>query len=53
MKSVIAYIIGEGLTVAPRMGAWIEIWLAEPWEDTKLVAPRMGAWIEIAITALR
>ena len=34
--------------VAPRVGAWIEIAMAE-WAEAneKLVAPRVGAWIEI------
>ena len=34
-------------TVAPRAGAWIEIWLLCAWPGCPGVAPRAGAWIEI------
>ena len=33
--------------VAPHVGAWIEIFLAESISATKLVAPHVGAWIEM------
>ena len=40
------------MTVAPFMGAWIEI--HDDWYDgqKQLVAPFMGAWIEIGTTNL-
>ena len=34
-------------TVAPRVGAWIEIMLLTADSINALVAPRVGAWIEI------
>ena len=34
-------------TVAPRVGAWIEIKELEIGTDCEIVAPRVGAWIEI------
>ena len=33
--------------VAPRVGAWIEIFKRSHTVKTTLVAPRVGAWIEI------
>ena len=33
-------------TVAPRVGAWIETSLVEPFNISAAVAPRVGAWIE-------
>ena len=35
-------------TVAPPVGAWIEIDLQENTNVVKMVAPPVGAWIEIA-----
>ena len=35
------------VTVAPLVGAWIEIAWKEPEEPYGIVAPLVGAWIEI------
>ena len=45
-----SYVIGECESVAPLMGAWIEIAIAKPVFATMGVAPLMGAWIEIIET---
>ena len=34
--------------VAPRVGAWIEMFGRDEGEQSDDVAPRVGAWIEIA-----
>ena len=34
--------------VAPRVGAWIEIYILSPIVIANSVAPRVGAWIEIS-----
>ena len=38
--------------VAPRVGAWIEIFEILFDDTFTFVAPRVGAWIEICISAL-
>ena len=43
-SSVIRFVCS---TVAPRVGAWIEIQLRPGQRTRSLVAPRVGAWIEI------
>ena len=35
------------MSVAPRVGAWIEICYGIGWDENEIVAPRVGAWIEI------
>ena len=35
------------MIVAPRVGAWIEIFAQRRTSDLFCVAPRVGAWIEI------
>ena len=35
------------MSVAPRVGAWIEILIAKAYIPVTQVAPRVGAWIEI------
>ena len=40
---------GQGVRVAPRVGAWIETRKDESEGRTKDVAPRVGAWIETSI----
>ena len=37
----------DGLTVAPHVGAWIEISVVEKRPIDEYVAPHVGAWIEI------
>ena len=39
------------MTVAPLVGAWIEINLYKPLYLLSTVAPLVGAWIEITYTA--
>ena len=41
-----------GYTVAPLVGAWIEMPHKGFWEQTGLVAPLEGAWIEITVFAV-
>ena len=40
---------GLTLTVAPHMGAWIEIVMESYFKNKYKVAPHMGAWIEICL----
>ena len=35
------------VTVAPHVGAWIEILSSSLWWLAEIVAPHVGAWIEI------
>ena len=44
----IAYTTAES-TVAPRAGAWIEIYDSITLRNAATVAPRAGAWIEMPI----
>ena len=39
-------------TVAPLVGAWIEIYYEEVNKRTDMVAPLVGAWIEIMLNSL-
>ncbi len=43
----------NGWKVAPRVGAWIEIYRVGPVGYTVKVAPRVGAWIEIGSGPVR
>ena len=40
------------LTVAPRVGAWIETYICGFDPEDMEVAPRVGAWIETSSTIL-
>ncbi len=40
------------VTVAPRVGAWIETVIIRPLIAKYDVAPRVGAWIETLMTAV-
>ena len=42
----------EKITVAPLVGAWIEISCRNPLFEKQIVAPLVGAWIEIFIKSL-
>ncbi len=54
LKSITAGLIPIIRTVAPYMGAWIEITLPHGFTKMKRkVAPYMGAWIEIYPHLLR
>ena len=44
--------MAESVSVAPLVGAWIEILLAGHYEMATMVAPLVGAWIEIQKQAL-
>ena len=37
------------LSVAPHVGAWIEMIVMCSWPLLRLVAPHVGAWIEISL----
>ena len=39
-------LLPSGVTVAPRVGAWIETFIIDPYSQARKVAPRVGAWIE-------
>ena len=41
------------VTVAPHVGAWIEILSSSLWWLAEIVAPHVGAWIEIGTTKAR
>ena len=40
------------MTVAPRVGAWIETWVCIRWNERATVAPRVGAWIETIVSGI-
>ena len=40
-------VLAGSITVAPLVGAWIEICITLTWELSRIVAPLVGAWIEI------
>ena len=51
MKLFVCGLHSYFLTVAPLVGAWIEIVDAEDITGTTIVAPLVGAWIEIETNA--
>ena len=44
-----AVMVMVGISVAPRVGAWIETLWHKPFAGLFVVAPRVGAWIETTI----
>ena len=46
LKQAMPQYQGNGLQVAPRVGAWIETIPALGFAKNTAVAPRVGAWIE-------
>ena len=49
LKQAMPQYQGNGLQVAPRVGAWIETIPALGFAKNTAVAPRVGAWIETSI----
>ena len=47
LKSLLRYLLRCWSSVAPRVGAWIEIMRPSIRSALSAVAPRVGAWIEI------
>ena len=47
LKYCIRQYLVRGKDVAPRVGAWIEIFFEMVNHMIRIVAPRVGAWIEI------
>jgi len=50
LKRTVFDVSQPALYVAPRVGAWIETWENEPWEQPLFVAPRVGAWMKLFMT---
>ena len=47
LKYVLKLIESKALSVAPCVGAWVEIPLFLPYAVAQMVAPCVGAWVEI------
>ena len=49
MKSILAFVQLCFFSVAPHVGAWIEIIISHRSCTTGWVAPHVGAWIEMPV----